>query len=152
MEGCVATFLVFFLFFPLVFFERGVSLSFLYVIYGRENLFSKDHIGHKGIAEGSKSTSGLWRKVFVKALPNISDGISVRHNICIYNAQYYDLSARRNLWCEILEFWACSDNILTLCRLHYQEEKCAINTELNKPHRVAIAPLLHSNSATFIIQ
>ena len=104
MEGCVATFLVFFLFFPLVFFERGVSLSFLYVIYGRENLFLKDHIGHKGIAEGSKSTSGLWRKVFVKALPNISDVISVRHNICISNAQYYDLSARRNLWCEILEF------------------------------------------------
>ena len=90
--------------------------------------------------------------VFVKALPNISDGISVRHNICISNAQYYDLSARRNLWCEILEFWACSDNILTLCRLRCQEEKCAINTELNKPHRVAIAPLLHSNSATFIIQ
>ena len=58
------------LFFPLVLFERGYSLSFLYGIYGRENLFSQDHIGHKGIAEGSKSTSGLWIKVFVKALPN----------------------------------------------------------------------------------
>ena len=57
------------LFFPLVLFERGYSLSFIYGIYGRENLFSQDHIGHKGIAEGSKSTSGLWIKVFVKALP-----------------------------------------------------------------------------------
>ena len=51
-------------------FERGNSLSFIYGIYGRENLFSQDHIGHKGIAEGSKSTSGLWSQVFVKALPN----------------------------------------------------------------------------------
>ena len=50
-------------------FERGNSLSFIYGIYGRENLFSQDHIGHKGIAKGSKSTSGLWIKVFVKALP-----------------------------------------------------------------------------------
>ena len=61
--------LCFSLFFPLVLFERGNSLSFIYGIYGRENLFSQDHIGHKGIAEGSKSTSGLWSLVFVKALP-----------------------------------------------------------------------------------
>lgn len=27
-----------------VIFERGDSLSLLYVIYGRENLFSQDHI------------------------------------------------------------------------------------------------------------
>ena len=63
------------LFFPLVLFERGYSLSFIYGIYGRENLFSQDHIGHKGIAEGSKSTSGLWMKVFVTALPIISDSM-----------------------------------------------------------------------------
>ena len=25
-------------------------------------------------------------------------------NICISDAQYYELNARRNLWCEILEF------------------------------------------------
>ena len=54
-------------------FERGVSLSFIYGIYGRENLFSDDHIGQKGIAEGSKSISGLWIKVFVKALPTAAD-------------------------------------------------------------------------------
>ena len=24
--------------------------------------------------------------------------------ICISDAQYYELNARRNLWCEILEF------------------------------------------------
>ena len=27
-----------------------------------------------------------------------------RDYICISNAQYYELGARRNLWCEILEF------------------------------------------------
>ena len=35
-----ATSLYFSLFFPLVLFERGESLSFIYGIYGRENLFS----------------------------------------------------------------------------------------------------------------
>ena len=34
--------------------------------------------------------------VFVKALPD---------NICISDAQYCQLSAQQNLWCEILEFW-----------------------------------------------
>ena len=28
----------------------------------------------------------------------------VEDNICISNAQYYELSAQQNLWCEILEF------------------------------------------------
>ena len=65
--------LCFSLFFPLVLFDRGNSLSFIYGIYGRENLFSQDHIGHKGIAKGSKSTSGLWIKVFVKALPTAAN-------------------------------------------------------------------------------
>ena len=44
------------------------------------------------------TTKGLWITVFVKALPN------VRHNICISNAQYSQLSAQQNLWCEIFEF------------------------------------------------
>ena len=57
--------LVFLLFFPLVFFERGDSLSFIWGIYGHENLFSEDHICYKGIAEGSKNTNGLWSQVFV---------------------------------------------------------------------------------------
>ena len=29
---------------------------------------------------------------------------SAEDNICISDAQYYELGARRNLWCEILEF------------------------------------------------
>ena len=29
---------------------------------------------------------------------------SAEYNICISNAQYYELSAQQNLWCEILEF------------------------------------------------
>ena len=52
----------------------------------------------------------MWRKVFVKALPNrISQinsclAVSLPDNICISNAQYYEPGALRNLWCEILEF------------------------------------------------
>ena len=54
----------------------------------------------------------MWIKVFVKALPYIADrladkflfGGSAEDNICISDAQYYELNARRNLWCEILEF------------------------------------------------
>lgn len=33
---------------------------------------------------------------------------SLLHNICIFITQYCELSVRRNLWLEILEFWACS--------------------------------------------
>ena len=33
---------------------------------------------------------------------------SLLHNICIFIAQYCELSALRNLWFEILEFCACS--------------------------------------------
>ncbi len=28
----------------------------------------------------------------------------VEDNICISDAQYYELNAQQNLWCEILEF------------------------------------------------
>ncbi len=31
-------------------------------------------------------------------------GGSLPDNICISDAQYYEFGARRNLWCEILEF------------------------------------------------
>ena len=31
-------------------------------------------------------------------------GGSAEDNICISDAQYYELSAQQNLWCEILEF------------------------------------------------
>ena len=31
-------------------------------------------------------------------------GSSAEYNICISDAQYYDLGAQQNLWCEILEF------------------------------------------------
>ena len=49
--------------------------------------------------------------VFVKALPNTVTSltnsclaVSLPDNICISDVQYYELNARRNLWCEILEF------------------------------------------------
>ena len=75
-----------------------------------------------------------------------------RHNICIPNAQYYELSAQQNLWCEILEFWALGDNAFIhseLCdfRTKHYEIRLA-----NEPLLYAIAPLLHSNSGTFTMQ
>ena len=36
-------------------------------------------------------------------------GGSAEYNICISDAQYYESSVQQNLWCEILEFWACKD-------------------------------------------
>ena len=75
-----------------------------------------------------------------------------RHNICIPNAQYYEFSAQQNLWCEILEFWALGDNAF----IH--SELCGFRTEryeirlANELLLYAIAPLLHSNSGTFIMQ
>ena len=39
------------------------------------------------------------------------------YDICIFSAQYYDLSAQRNLWCEILEFWACGVNFFIVSLL-----------------------------------
>ena len=35
---------------------------------------------------------------------NTSVWLIARHDICISNAQYYELSAQQNRWCEILEF------------------------------------------------
>jgi len=52
----------------------------------------------------------MWMKVFVKALPNLISqinsclAISLPDNICISDAQYYELSAQQNLWCEIFDF------------------------------------------------
>ena len=79
-------------------------------------------------------------------------GSSAEYNICISNAQYYELSAQQNLWCEILEFWAFIDNALTHSMLYgfltkHYEIKLA-----KEPLFPAIEPLLHSNSATFIMQ
>uniref|UniRef100_UPI004024BA5F hypothetical protein n=1 Tax=Prevotella sp. TaxID=59823 RepID=UPI004024BA5F len=59
---------------------------------------------------GFAPISGMWIKVFVKALPNrISQinsclAVSLPDNICISNTQYYELNAQQKLWCEILEF------------------------------------------------
>jgi len=73
-------------------------------------------------------------------------------NICISDAQYYELNAQQNLWCEILEFWACKDNRFIHSDLDGLQGKCAKKESSKKPICVAIAPLLHSNSASFIMQ
>ena len=38
------------------------------------------------------------------SLINSCLAVSLPDNICISDVQYYELNARRNLWCEILEF------------------------------------------------
>ena len=73
-------------------------------------------------------------------------------NICLSNAQYYEPGAQHNLWCEILEFWAYSDSMLTYSWLCCWEEKCAMNDGAKQASLGAIVPLLHSNRASFIMQ
>ena len=68
-----------------------------------------------------------------------------RHNICIPNAQYYEPSALRNLWCEILEFWAFWAMSLIHSRLCGLWEKC-----VNK--RVVKVALLGCHSAAITTQ
>ena len=95
----------------------------------------------------------MWIKVFVKALPNTVTSlinsclaVSLPDNICISNAQYSQLSAQQNLWCEILEFWAVEDNILThnvLCGFLSKRYETSL---VNEPLFYAIEPLLHSES------
>ena len=77
---------------------------------------------------------------------------AIRHNICISDAQYYELSAQQNLWCEILEFWAVRNNTFihsVLCGFMTKHYEIRLS---NEPLLYAIAPLLHSNSATFSMQ
>ena len=75
-----------------------------------------------------------------------------RHNICIPDAQYYEFSAQQNLWCEILEFWALGDNAFIHSELYDFRTKRYEIRPANELLLYAIAPLLHSNSATFIMQ
>ena len=79
-------------------------------------------------------------------------GGSAEYNICISDAQYYEPSAQQNLWCEILEFWAFEDNVLTHSALYGFWTKRYEIRLAKEPFFAAIAPLLHSNSATFIMQ
>ena len=48
------------------------------------------------------------------------------HDICISNAQYCHLSAQRNLWREILEFWACGVNFFIVSLLCGYYMMCAM--------------------------
>ena len=48
------------------------------------------------------------------------------HDICISNAQYCHLNAQRNLWCEILEFWACCVNFFIVSLLCGYYMMCAM--------------------------
>ena len=66
-------------------------------------------------------------------------------NICISDAQYYELSAQQNLWCEILEFWAFEAISLIHSRLYDLQKKY-----VNK--RVVKVALLGCHSAAFTTQ
>ena len=73
-------------------------------------------------------------------------------NICISDAQYYESGAQQNLWCEILEFWALGAMLLIHSLLYGFLRKCYEIRLANEPFFSAIEPLLHSNTATVIIQ
>ena len=138
------------MFFPLVIFERGNSLSFIYGIYGRENLFSQDHIGHKGIAEGSKSTSGLWSQVFIKALPN---SYILANTIFAFLMLNTPRSAHKEIiGAKVSSFERAA--IAYWCTDGYTAKKVSVQwmMELNKHNRGTIEPLYHSNTASFVIQ
>ena len=117
----------------------------------REQRSRKAHSPNDIMNPKGVPTKGMWRKVFVKALPNrISQinsclAVSLPDNICISNAQYYELNALRNLWCEILEFWAFRAISLIHSRLCNLWEKC-VN------ERVVKVALLRCHSACFTIQ
>lgn len=56
---------------------------------------------------------GSWlQKLTCKLTPshplNHTTGAQLRHYICIFSAQYCQLSAPGNSQCEFLEFWACN--------------------------------------------
>ena len=79
-------------------------------------------------------------------------GGSAEYNICISDAQYYEPGAQQNLWCEILEFWAFWDNVFiynVLCGFWAKLYEIMLAKEL---FFSAIEPLLHYNTATFVIQ
>ena len=77
---------------------------------------------------------------------------SVEDNICISDAQYYELSAQQNLWYEILEFWAFRDNVFIHSKLYGFLAKRREIRLANEPLFYAIEPLLHSNTVTIDIQ
>ena len=84
---------------------------------------------------------------------NTTPGALLQHNICISNAQYCELSARRNLWCEILEFWACKCYCAYCqCVICGDERKCAKNRWVKKLHFIPNVLLLLSIRATFAMQ
>ena len=60
------------------------------------------------------------------SLINSCLAVSLPDNICISNAQYYELNAQQNLWCEILEFWAFDAISLIHSRLCGLQEKTAL--------------------------
>ncbi len=76
-----------------------------------------------------------------------------QYNICISIAQYCELSERRNLWCEILEFWACKCYCAYCqCVICGDERKCAKNRWVKKLHFIPNVLLLLSIRATFAMQ
>ena len=66
--------------------------------------------------------------------------------ICIPDAQYYELSAWQNLWCEILEFWVVWANTFAHSMLRDFLTKCYEIRLAKEPFFNAIEPLLHSNT------
>ena len=76
-----------------------------------------------------------------------------QYNICISIAQYCELSERRNLWFEILEFWACRCYCAYCqCIIYGDECECAKKWWVKKLHFIPNVLLLPSIWATFAMQ
>ena len=84
---------------------------------------------------------------------NTTPGALLQHNICISIAQYCELSERRNLWFEILEFWACRCYYAYCqCIIYGNECECAKKWWVKKLHFIPNVLLLPSIWATFAMQ
>ena len=92
------------------------------------------------------------KKIVHLTVPFLTFRRFCRHNICIPNAQYYEFSALQYLRCEILEFWALGDNVLIHSELYDFRTRHYEIRLANELLFSVIAPLLHSNSATIIMQ
>ena len=70
---------------------RGVRTLYISTMYILDNQTVKNMYKPKSLGLGVKHVFALFSS-------------SAEYNICISDAQDYELSAQQNLWCEILEF------------------------------------------------
>ena len=60
--------------------------------------------GFHDIGPAPRNPQLILNLLVVRGCVTMARRLAFRYNICISNAQYNELSAQQNLWCEILEF------------------------------------------------